>query len=52
MPNSASPPPARMLDMLELLAGRDGEPPRLSDVVRDRGLTQATTHAIMATRCG
>ncbi|ADP82485.1 helix-turn-helix domain-containing protein [Pseudofrankia inefficax] len=51
MPNAASPPTARVLDVLELLARSDEEPPRLRDLVRDLGLTQATAHAIMATLC-
>ncbi|MDT3442799.1 helix-turn-helix domain-containing protein [Pseudofrankia sp. BMG5.37] len=51
MPNAASPPTARVLDVLELLARRAGQPPRLRDLVRDLDLTQATAHAIMVTLC-
>lgn len=53
MPKAGSPPTARVLDVLELLAqhARAGTSPRLSDLVRDLGLTQATAHAIMATLC-
>ncbi|CUU56675.1 DNA-binding transcriptional regulator, IclR family [Parafrankia irregularis] len=53
MPNAASPPTTRVLDVLELLAqrGQSGPAPRLGDLVRDLGLTQATAHAIMATLC-
>lgn len=43
----ASPPTARVLDVLELLA-RDGEW-RFTDVVRELDLTQATAHAILGT---
>lgn len=51
MPTAASPPTARVLDVLEMLARSDPAPPRLSDLVRDLGLTQATAHAIMTTLC-
>ncbi|MCL9796559.1 helix-turn-helix domain-containing protein [Frankia sp. AgKG'84/4] len=50
-PSTTSPPTARVLDVLELLAGRAAEPPRLRDLVRELGLTHATAHAIMATLC-
>jgi DNA-binding IclR family transcriptional regulator len=43
----ASPPTARVLDVVELLAG--GGALRFSDIVRDLGLTQATAHAILTT---
>ncbi|WP_428343330.1 IclR family transcriptional regulator [Mycobacterium sp.] len=47
----ASPPTARVLDVVELLAGSDQSRLRFSDVVRELGLTQATAHAILATLC-
>lgn len=40
-----------MLDVVELLAGPDNDGLRFSDVVRELGLTQATTHAILTTLC-
>ena len=40
-----------MLDVVELLAGPGNERLRFSDVVRELGLTQATTHAILITLC-
>jgi DNA-binding IclR family transcriptional regulator len=43
----ASPPTARVLDVLELLA-RDGEW-RFTDIARELDLTQATAHAILGT---
>ncbi|MCV7109773.1 helix-turn-helix domain-containing protein [Mycolicibacterium setense] len=51
MPVVASRPTERVIDVLELLARRGSEPPRLSDLVRDLGLTQATAHAIMTSLC-
>ena len=53
MPKASSPPTARVLDVLEFLArrGQDGTAPRLSDLVRDLGLTHATAHSIMKTLC-
>jgi DNA-binding IclR family transcriptional regulator len=41
----------RVLDVVELLAGRDADRLRFSDVVRELGLTQATAHAILTTLC-
>jgi DNA-binding IclR family transcriptional regulator len=46
-----SAPTARVLDVVELLAGPGDERLRFSDVVRRLGLTQATTHAILTTLC-
>ncbi|MGA9491899.1 MAG: helix-turn-helix domain-containing protein [Mycobacterium sp.] len=46
-----SPPTARVLDVVELLAGSGADRLRFSDVVRKLGLTQATTHAILTTLC-
>jgi DNA-binding IclR family transcriptional regulator len=40
-----------VLDVVELLAGPGNERLRFSDVVRELGLTQATTHAILTTLC-
>jgi DNA-binding IclR family transcriptional regulator len=40
-----------VLDVVELLAGLDNDGLRFSDVVRELGLTQATTHAILTTLC-
>jgi DNA-binding IclR family transcriptional regulator len=40
-----------VLDVVELLAGSGEERLRFSDVVRELGLTQATTHAILTTLC-
>jgi DNA-binding IclR family transcriptional regulator len=40
-----------VLDVVELLAGPDNDGLRFSDVVRELGLTQATTHAILTTLC-
>lgn len=44
-----SPPTDRVLDIVELLARSGSTRLRFSDVVRELGLTQATTHAILAT---
>src|ERR1700743_3127607 len=46
-----SPPTARVLDVVELLAGTDEDRLRFSDVVRRLDLTQATAHAILTTLC-
>jgi DNA-binding IclR family transcriptional regulator len=46
-----SAPTTRVLDVVELLAVPGNERLRFSDVVRELGLTQATTHAILATLC-
>jgi DNA-binding IclR family transcriptional regulator len=40
-----------VLDVVELLAGSGEVRLRFSDVVRELGLTQATTHAILTTLC-
>jgi DNA-binding IclR family transcriptional regulator len=48
---SASPPTVRVLDVIELLAERNGEPIRFSDLARRLQLSQGTTHAILATLC-
>lgn len=47
---AASPPTARALDVVELLAARS-TPIRLADLSRDLGITTATAHAIVTTLC-
>ena len=47
-----SAPTVRVLDVIELLAQPGNERLRFSDIVRELGLTQATTHAILTTLCG
>lgn len=42
-----SPPTARVLDVLELVALRRNQPCRAADVARELGLSKATTHAIV-----
>lgn len=51
IPASSSAPTIRVIDVVELLAGRGTVGLRFSDVVRELGLTQATTHAILTTLC-
>lgn len=51
MRGSTSPPTARVLDIIELLARPGNERMRFSDVVRELALTQATTHTILKTLC-
>ena len=46
---AASPPTARVLDVLELLARHTDRALTLTDVVRALGITYATAHAILAT---
>lgn len=48
-PAAASPPTARALDVVELLARHAERALTLTDVVRELGLTYATAHAILAT---
>jgi DNA-binding IclR family transcriptional regulator len=47
--SAGSAPTARVLDILELLARPGHDNLRFSDIVAGLGLTQATTHAILAT---
>lgn len=47
----ASPPTRRVVDVLEMLASRRDAAPRLSDVVRELGLNQATAFAILSELC-
>src|SRR5262245_60941775 len=48
-PAAASPPTARVLDVVELLARHTTRALTLTDVVRELGLAYATAHAILAT---
>jgi DNA-binding IclR family transcriptional regulator len=48
---TASPPTGRVLDVLELLAQRDRDGPRLTDVIEELGITRATAHSILTTLC-
>lgn len=48
---SASPPTARVLDVLELLSARADQRVRLLDLERELHLTKATAHAILTTLC-
>jgi len=48
---SASPPTDRVLDIIELLAGRRGGALRLVDVARALDLSQSTAHAIVSALC-
>lgn len=45
----ASPPTARALDVIELLARRAGRPATLAELTRELGITRATAHAIVTT---
>lgn len=45
----ASPPTARALDVVELLARRADQPLALAALVRELGITRATAHAILTT---
>jgi DNA-binding IclR family transcriptional regulator len=49
MKGATSAPTARVLDVVELLAGPGGEALRFSDIVRELDLTQATAHTILKT---
>jgi DNA-binding IclR family transcriptional regulator len=49
MRGSNSAPTARVVEVVELLAGRGDVPLRYTDIARELGLTQATTHAILKT---
>lgn len=51
MRGATSAPTERVLDVLELVAGRGRERTRFSDVVVALGLTQATAHSILKTLC-
>ena len=46
---TASPPTARVLDVLETLAQRPDRPRSLADLVRATGMTRATAHAVLDT---
>jgi DNA-binding IclR family transcriptional regulator len=48
---TASPPTARVVDVMDLFAHSDGQPLRFSDVARELQLTQATANAILKTLC-
>jgi DNA-binding IclR family transcriptional regulator len=45
---ASSPPTLRVLDVLELVAGRR-QPPTFSEIVRDLEMTQATAHSVLKT---
>ena len=47
--NPASPPTARVLDVVEALVARPGERWTLSDLARNTGTTRATAHAVLGT---
>lgn len=46
---TASPPTARVLDVLEAVAGRPGTRWTLTDLTRTTGMTRATAHAVLST---
>lgn len=50
-PSESSPPTARVVDVIELVASRGESLVRAADVARDLGISKATTHAIVQTLC-